>query len=281
MRTSRLKATVACILCAIWFCAGAALADEEQDFSLSKLSVADKLLDLVWEDLDQDGLYDILIIHRKGLEPDETRWISIFWQAKDGGFSTAADQSWEIDTLSVILDTGDVAGDERKEIVYLTADAVRYYPIDSDRYETESNILFETAGLTVFPSKRSIPLINFARDWNGDGIEEVAVFKFEGLSIFSPDADGRYTSENRILIELDTGMGSDYRHSRDDRTMGLHAAFGFPDLRLVDFDNDGRVDLIATKEDRVIVYRQQPDGRFSALGRSQNARRPGGEGGDG
>jgi hypothetical protein len=259
----RLISSVACILCALCFCAGQVRADEEQDFNLSKLSVADKLLDLVWEDLDQDGLDDILIIHRKGLEPDETRWISIFWQTKDGGFSTAADQSWEIDTASVILDTGDVAGDERKEIVYLTSDAVRYYPIDSDRYESDSGILFETGGLTVFPSKRSIPLINFVRDWNGDGIEEVAVFKFEGLSIYLPDAEGGYVSENRILIELDTGMGSDYRHSRDDRTQGLHAMFGFPDLRLVDYDNDGRIDLIATTEDRVIVYRQQPDGRFS------------------
>ena len=74
-----------------------AAAGDDPLFALWELSVADKLADIDTADLDGDGLEDIVIIHIKGLRPDETRWISIFWQSASGGFSTAADQSWEID----------------------------------------------------------------------------------------------------------------------------------------------------------------------------------------
>jgi len=82
----------------------AARTGDRASFKLSTLSVADRLLSLEDEDLDLDGLGDILIIHRKGLHPRETRWISIFWQRADGGFSTAADQSWEIDPDAAVDD---------------------------------------------------------------------------------------------------------------------------------------------------------------------------------
>ena len=239
-------------------------AGDEPAFALSKLSVADELLDLLAEDLNADGLKDILIIHRKGLPPEETRWVSIFWQSADGGFSTAADQSWELDTAAVILDIGDVAGDERQEICYLTPEEVRYYPIDSAYYEAAPRVLFSATGLTVFPSKRRVPLINFVRDWNDDGKDEVGVFQFAGLAIYARDATGVFSPENKMLVELQTGMRRTSGESEDRLTSGLRATFTFPDIRLVDYDNDGRKDLIATTEDRVIVYRQGPDGRFTA-----------------
>ncbi len=244
-------------------CGNWAFADDPPAFSLSKLSVADELLDLQAEDLNADGLKDILIIHRKGLPPDQTRWVSIFLQSADGGFSSAADQSWELDTAAAVLDIGDVAGDARKEICYLTRDEVRYHPLNSAQYETTPQVLFEAQGLTVFPSKRRIPLINFVRDWNGDGREEVAIFGFEGLAIHAPDESGNFSSANKILVALTTGMRRASRDAEDDFTAGLSARFTFPNIRLVDFDNDGRKDLIATTDERVIVYRQQADGRFT------------------
>jgi len=244
--------------------AGTVSADNEE-FALSKLSVADEVLDLVTEDLNADGLKDILIVHRKGLEPDETRWVSIFWQTAAGGFSTAANQSWELDTSAVVLDIGDVAGDRRKEICYLSPEEVRYYPLNSDLYETEPQTLFASRGLTVFPSKRRIPLINFVRDWNDDGFDEVGVFRFEGLSIHVRDETGAFSAENKILVELSTGMSraSYQQKGEQDLTPGLSARFTFPDIRLVDYDGDGRKDLITSTDDRVMVYRQDADGQFT------------------
>ena len=119
-------------------------AGDQDAFSVSTLSVADKLLALETVDFDQDGLKDILIVHRKGLQPDETRWISIFWQGRGGDFSTAADQSWEIDTTAVILDVGDVYGDPKKEICFLTDDGVYYYTMEERSFNTDPEKLFDS-----------------------------------------------------------------------------------------------------------------------------------------
>lgn len=260
-----LAAVLVPLLASAFTGAGTAWAADREVFSISTLSVADKLLGLITEDLDSDGLQDMLVVHRKGLEPEETRWISIFWHSKEGGFAGAADQSWEIDTSAVVLDIGDVAGDGRREICYMTSKGIYYYPMDGGRYITERKELFETTGLAVFPSKRSVPLIDFVKDWNDDGVDEVGVFRFEGLSIFAPDSSGAFGLGNSLSIELNTGMrGSRISDEDEHQTSGLYASFGFPSTRLIDFDNDGGKDIIATRGDRLIVYGYEPRKGFSA-----------------
>jgi hypothetical protein len=250
---------------AAMLCAAASPGSGEEAFKLSTLSVADKLLYVEDEDLNLDGLNDILIVHRKGLRPDETRWVSVFWQMEDGGFSTAADQSWEIDSLAISLDIGNVAGDDRREICVLTPSGVSYYPINGGQYVDRLEVLFETQGLLgVFPSKRGIPVIDFVRDWNGDGLDEVAVFKFAGLSIFHPDSAGAYTIENALEMELRTGVGRVTSEGELDHTPGLWMSYSYPAMRLLDFDGDGLEDLCATRQGWLRVYRRKDDGFFAA-----------------
>jgi hypothetical protein len=236
---------------------------DEQPFKVSTLSVADKLLYIENEDLNMDGLKDIMIVHRKGLRPDESKWISIFWQMEDGGFSTAADQSWEIDSLGIALDIGDVAGDERKEICLLTPYGVGYYPIDGDIYVRSLQVLLETDGLAgLFPSRRTVPMIDFVRDWNGDGIDEVAVFKFSGLSVFHRDKAGGYSLENILKMEIRAGVGRIASEGEREQTSGLWTSYSFPSMKLLDFDGDGAEDLCTTRQGWVRVYHRRGDGFF-------------------
>ncbi len=254
---------LAVIICVLLMGLTARVQADDGEFVLSRLSVADELQDIQTEDLNADGLKDILVLHRKGLAPDETRWVSIFWQRADGGFSTAADQSWELDTAATVLDIGDVAGDSGKEICYLTAGEVRYYPLTAGAYGIESVPLLSAKALTVFPSRRRVPLINFVRDWNDDGADDIGIPGFRGLSIYSRDRQGTFSAENKLLVELHTGVSRVSAEDQDDFTAGLSAQFTFPDIRLIDYDSDGRKDLLTVTEDRVIVYRHNEDGRFS------------------
>jgi len=243
----------------------AALAEDKPAFKLSTLSVADRLLSLEDEDLDLDGLCDILIIHRKGLHPDETRWLSVFWQQADGGFSTAADQSWEIDSTAIALDIGDVTGDGGREICLLTGTGVSYYPLEDGRYDPVARTLFETEDLMgLFPSQRTIPLIDFVRDWDGNGRDEVAVYKFNGLSIFSRDRADSFTVENTLTMEPRTSVGRIRTEGERELTPGLWTSYSFPAMKLIDFDADGRDDLFAIRDDRILVFRRLPDGTFES-----------------
>jgi len=262
MRNFRKTAALAAAIAATTAAASGARADDGEAFSLSTLSVADRLLYIQNEDLDDDGLQDILIVHNKGLHPDRTRWLSIFWQ-RGGGFSTAADQSWEIDSLAVALDTGDVEGDGRKEIVFLTGEGVSYYRLEEGRYSDSSSELFATGGLMgLYPSKITVPYIDFVRDWDGDGREEVAVFKFEGLSIFHRDSTGVYSVENQLEMELRTSVGRISSEGDREQTPGLWASYSFPSMKLVDFNGDGLDDLYATRRDRLRIYAMGDDGLF-------------------
>lgn len=262
--TTRITASLALAVLIAGVLPGSVMADDEA-FKLSTLRVADRLLYVEEEDLNLDGLNDILIVHRKGLQPKETKWVSIFWQMEDGGFSTAADQSWELDSLAISIDIGNVAGDERMELCILTPTGVGYYPIDGDIYETTLHVLLETDDMAgMFPSKRTVPVIDFVKDWNGDGRDEVAVFKFNGLSIFHPDSGGAYTIENALEMELKTAIGRVMSEGEKDQTPGLYMAYSFPAMKLLDFDGDGFDDLCATRQGWVRVYRRNPDGFFEA-----------------
>ena len=70
------------VLCFLWLCVAAnpSAAEDEPSFAMYKLSVPDYLHAHWIEDLDNDGLKDILVVHKKGLPPEETRWVSLFWQ---------------------------------------------------------------------------------------------------------------------------------------------------------------------------------------------------------
>jgi hypothetical protein len=238
-------------------------AGDDETFDVYKLSVAGELLRHWVEDLNSDGHKDILAVHRKGLQPDETRWISIFWQSPERGFATAADQSWEIDLDAAVLDIGDVTGDHRKEICYLTNSGVRYYPIGESTYQIEPVRLLDAQGLAVHPSKTDIPMINFVRDWNEDGKDEVAIPGFDGLSIYTRDPSGVYASDNVVLVEIETRLGRTWDRGRHSDNFGLAVSYTFPNIQLLDYNNSGISDLIATTDDRVSVYLREAEGMYA------------------
>jgi hypothetical protein len=261
----RLLARPAILFIVMGLVSSAALADDEPTFAIYKLSVPDYLQHHWIEDLNNDGLKDILVVHRKGLPPDETRWVSIFWQAQDGSFATAADQSWEMDAEAAVMDIGDVAGDPKMEICFISSKDVRYHSLQSTTYGTVPVTLFDVSGMAVFPSKRRVPLINFVRDWNESGRDDVGVFAFDGLEIYTAAQPGAYDEKHLMRIDLETGLGQRWEpgRGRDDKTKGLVARYYFPDITLTDFNGDGRKDLITNTDEDVHVYLRGDNGMFS------------------
>jgi hypothetical protein len=255
------------VLCFLWMCVAAvpSAAEDEAAFAIYKLSVPDYLQAHWIEDLDKDGLKDILVVHKKGLPPEETRWVSLFWQGADGSFASAAGQSWELDHEAVVMDIGDVAGDVRMEICFLTPVDFRYHALDGKTYSTTPEILFETRGLAVFPSKQRVPLINVARDWTGEGTDDVGVFAFEGLLLFTAGENGVYTTKQRIDVELGTSMYHSRSNASDEKTLGLRANYAFPDITLLDYNGDGLADLLTNTDERVGVHLLGADGLFSSV----------------
>jgi hypothetical protein len=261
--TSRILPAILILTAMIIFIPALSRTDEEQDFDIFRLSVAGEIRDNITEDLNNDGLKDILLVHLKGLQPHQTRWISIFYQSKGGKFSTAPDQSWLVDSTAVIMDIGDVTGDKRKEVCFITPHQFCCYSLKKGFYSSEPETLMGVKGLAVFPSKHSLPVIDFVRDWNGDGYDDVAIFTFEGITIFRRGGDGGFGSEESINIELETSMYRRRREREEASVSGLGASFRVPNLKVMDYNSDGLKDLLALGDERVVVYMGREDGSFS------------------
>ncbi len=239
-------------------------APKPEDFSLSKLGVAGEILGLIPADLDGDSLVDIVIVHKKGLPPQESRWVSVFWQSASGTFGTAPDQSWQLDSVATVLDVGSVDSGRGLQICYLTPTGVWYYKISDHRFEETGTELFPCAALTVFPSKSQVPAVNFVRDWDGKPGDEVAVPGFEGLGIYQRDANGKFRKQSALHVELHTRLREASQGTERDRVSGIRATFEFPDLTVADCNGDGRTDIVTTDEDALQVFLQSPDGSFAS-----------------
>lgn len=235
----------------------------QNDFSLSKLAVPGEVLGLVPADLDADSLQDLVIFHKKGLPPQESRWVSVFWQGANGTFGTAPDQTWELDTLATVADVGNIDTDPKLEICYLTSKDVRYYKLDGRRYSERNSELFPCTTLTVFPSRSQLPIADFVRDWDERPGDEVAVFDFNGLAIHRPDPHGHFSPGSVMRIDLQTHLRTSPVETDRDRISGVEASFVFPDITIADYNGDKSADIIATLEDRLQIYPQSAEGVFS------------------
>lgn len=231
-------------------------------FRIHDLKIDGEIKDVVAVDLNENGLKDVLIIHKEGFPPVEKRLISIFWQWEDNTFSTGADQSWEVDSKATILDVGEIDPSPGKEIVYLTDKGAGFYILNGNDYVTEGKTLFSTNTFTVFPAKGNIPYVNFVRDWNDDGVDEVAVFGFGQLTLYSPHSDGSFVEFSRLSIDLNTSIFTPFEYMKTDDLSAVNAMYRFPKIRIVDFNGDGKSDLITSWEDVIKVHLQNDDSAY-------------------
>ena len=171
-------------------------------FQSLDLSVEGQVKDLRLEDLNYDGLKDLLAIHIKGLPPKESRWLSIFWQKSDNSFNLTPDQSWEVARGATVLDTGEISARfTGRELVFLTNQGVSFYPLINNKYNPEPIPLLSHSVITAFPDEDNLPITNFVQDWSQDD-QDIAIMDFGRWVIFLADDKGNFTQRNEIEMEI-------------------------------------------------------------------------------
>ena len=109
--------------------------------------------------------------------------------------------------------------------------------------------------------KGEIPHLDITHDLNDDNRDDLVVPDFDGFWIFIQMKDGRFADAVKIgpSIEIDKIYAADgYRYNP------------WTEARIheIDYDRDGRSDLVYWNEDRFLVYLQDERGRFSPVAKT-------------
>jgi hypothetical protein len=233
-----------------------------QPFTTYDLRVNGAIITVIAADLRGDRRQDLVVISRTGTFPKEARWVSVFWQQEGGRFNVHADLVWEMDPEATVIDVGRLSSEsERKSIVYLTGSEVRAYHLEGGGPPTATALL-KIPTLTVFPEPVDLPPLPLIHDWKGTGQPWLGVPQFGRLMLY-PIAQTRPQEPGEpVKLHQPTLVFGGERDNRLIRDYALQLIYRLPQLRVRDFNRDGRADLIAAWQDHVAVYLQNAAGHF-------------------
>ena len=209
--------------------------------------------ELISRDLDADGRADLLATHAAGSYPRYRRSLYLFFQRPDGSFAATADQVIALDKDAALVDVGDVLPDPGLEILLLGPEGVAALTLAERRY-SEPKPLVRRSSFAAAADPLAVPVYDFARDWDGDGQDEILVPGFKSFALFqTPEGPAQ-----ELRIGARPGILPTYRPGT-----AIEAKFTLWDVQPGDFDGDGKADIIAFQNDSILVFKQVEAGRFS------------------
>lgn len=220
------------------------------------------------EDLNEDGLRDLTVFHTKGEAGHRERWLSIFYQTA-AGFPSGPHRSLRVDPRAVVFDIGDLLPSPGKEIAFLARDGLYACAVGSapplPLWERgsggEGSKILDIPSIFQVPRSSYLAGFDFARDLNGDGVEEVLIPQLDRFAIYAKGPDGRL----RFAGAVETGLIPSIWAPSAGLAVGLsvYAGLSTPGFLTVDFNGDRRPDLLTVYADSLCAFFQKADGSFN------------------
>ncbi len=204
-------------------------------------------------DADSDGLQDILTVSEK--------LIAIHFQNIAGATNFIASTAslelpggavgWDISfDYGVTAAAASHRGNPAFSVIALIdGNTVKSWSIDNRRFSAPSLVHDELGGFLT----RGTHHLQFSRDINGDGLEDLVIPGAESLRIFIRNPDGNY--QPGIDIRTDIRLSTELRSSRLSEHVGQTLAI--PLMQLRDVNKDGHPDLISRTYERLEVFLTQ------------------------
>ncbi|MCB1693528.1 MAG: VCBS repeat-containing protein [Pseudomonadales bacterium] len=143
----------------------------------------------------------------------------------------------------VTLDVGKLGA--RDAILLFTADRAIYF----DPFEDTVRPLVEISSIYNNPVRGDLPVLDLFRDINGDGLSDLVITGFKGVSVFLQESGGNFRAP--MLLDAQPVMQLTYQGSPwyEPRTMFV-----------TDMTQDGKSDLTFWQSDHFEVYAAIADG---------------------
>jgi len=231
-------------------------------FTVYDLKVQGDYIDCVIDDLNEDGLNDGLFFHSKRKGRTVTRFFSVFYQNQKG-FTKKADYQFEIDSEAVAYDLADIDSTPGKEILFFKSNGLFYYKMIDGRYDAAPVLLFETPSIFKLPDHVFLERLNFARDLNHDGVDEILIPQFHHYVIYSKQPESKQTDGKYwITATLDCPVLNSLK-SLKGVSRSLISTFLTPYTLIFDYNRDQLDDIVTVHDNHLKIFFQNNAGQFS------------------
>ena len=257
------------------------LAANPQRFEMKKLGVLGDVVVVTSADLDGDGKLDIIVGYTSGTGHNIKRWLAIFWN-RDGAFGMAPDVALSLEeTHAFAFDLADVDGQPGDELLLVTAEGVLSQSFKGRTPAPPVKLVEQPTAFTR-PAPGALPRLRFVQDVSGPGSHELLVPGPSTVGIYKRQANGSYARAAELALDVQSGWNAADQLRRLDRVRTgsvpyFKLSFSFPSLYVADVDGDGLLDIVATLEDRIAIYRQAAGFTFAkepTVRRDFNVRSP-------
>jgi hypothetical protein len=247
-------------------------ADEpDLHFDIADLKVEGVVVGVLPGDLNSDGRIDLLVLHRTGAVLSVKCHLSIFYQWEDGSFSTAADQSWEADSLAqaVALEPG--IGESPSRILYLRRDGVYGYEYRSDDggFQLGADPIIDHDTFFVSGYAERLVAIETLCDIDSRGARRITLPDIDRIILYTESDSGRYVPVDSISYSLKTRITPQPDNLVGEGTQRLRQTLTMPRISRGSIGRNGESDFVIMYEGWMEGYlldeggfSDQPDVRF-------------------
>jgi hypothetical protein len=222
-----------------------------------------EITNIITEDMNEDGLIEVILIHRDSSTDPPCRFITIFWHDRINGFRKDDKTSWPIPQEVAAVDVGDVKPDKGQELVFITEKGVSYAPVRDGRVGVLREII-PVQSVVAIASDRHAPYYNFVRDYTGDGKHDILVCGFYDTLIACQEKNYKFSIQKINLkpdIEIFAFDIKELMQSPENPF--FRVAYSVPQVFSQDYNADGLIDLLVSFRSKIFIFAQDKNG-FSA-----------------
>jgi hypothetical protein len=229
-------------------------------FGIADLKVSGVVDGVMPADLNGDGRKDLLVLHSASELFQKTRYLSVFYQWGDGFFSSAADQTWEADSLAQAVEVEEGSDSHAASILYLRRDGLWRYPYEERRFREEGERV--AAHRTFFVSRSSEDLMPLTSLLESDtqGVSWVTLPGTDGVVIYRGTEQDFWEPFDSVAYDLVSNVMAREVHEAMGGTMSLRQTLSMPWVSRGSLREGSPGDLFLLYEERMEGYEFSTEG---------------------